>query len=144
MLCIRSLQQWYSTAKAQGHFQPLRPMTTDDRLMQLTGMFVQMAQSWHTGQPPAFLSAFGIDSSMLDPSTHCLQQTPQQLDVERQRQRAALRTLAAKATHAAAAAEQRGLPADEAELEWMPGTAADSQDVLSTHASTCTLDGYGV
>jgi hypothetical protein len=37
---------------------------------------------------------------------------------ECKRQRAALRTLAAEATYAAAAAEQRGLRADETKPEW--------------------------
>jgi hypothetical protein len=127
LLCISDLEQWYATAKAQGQFQSLHPMTVNDRLVQMTGMMVQIAQQLQTGQPLAFLGAFGVDSSMLDPSSHCVQQTPQQLDAQRQRQRAALVTLEAEAAQAAAAAEGRGLPADKAEPEWTPGAAADFQ-----------------
>jgi hypothetical protein len=55
---------------------------------------------------------------------------------ECKRQRAALRTLAAEATSAAAAAEQRGLRADETKPEWDV-----CQVLMSTEANTCDLTG---
>jgi hypothetical protein len=135
MPCISDLEQWYSAAKAQGHFAPLRPLTVSDSLLRLTGMVVQLAQSQCTGQPAAFLGAFGC--SMLDPASHRVMQTPQQFNDERRQQQAALMTLEAGAAEAAAAAERLGLPADEAEPEWTPGAAASVQIMLLLDFSQC-------
>lgn len=135
MPCISDLEQWYSAAKAQGHFAPLRPLTVGDSLLRLTGMVVQLAQSQCTGQPAAFLGAFG--SSMLDPASHQVMQTPRHFNDERRQQQAALVTLEAGAAEAAAAAGRLGLPADEAEPERTPGAAASVQIMLLLDFSQC-------